>query len=66
MKSLKSAIIDWLMPPGKSLIPPLLQNIKDNHSFNHEIMGSLLCPAGVDWADREQVKFHALIPQPVA
>ncbi|KAF8200969.1 hypothetical protein BJ912DRAFT_843657 [Pholiota molesta] len=55
-KSLKSAIIDWLMPPGESLTPPLPRNVKDNRGFNHEITGSLLCPAGVDWADREQVK----------
>ncbi|KJA16430.1 hypothetical protein HYPSUDRAFT_107673, partial [Hypholoma sublateritium FD-334 SS-4] len=50
-KSLKSAIIDWLVPAGEPLIPPIARNIKIERGFNHEITGSLLCPAGVDWKD---------------
>ncbi|KJA12894.1 hypothetical protein HYPSUDRAFT_107432, partial [Hypholoma sublateritium FD-334 SS-4] len=50
-KSLKSAIIDWLVPAGEPLIPPIARNIKIERGFNHEITGSLLCPADVDWKD---------------
>ncbi|KAF8190092.1 hypothetical protein BJ912DRAFT_850336 [Pholiota molesta] len=52
-KSLKSAIIDWLSPPGQPLIPPLARNVKINRGFNHEITGALLCPAGVDWSNKD-------------
>jgi len=50
-KSLKSAIIDWLSPPGEPLRPPIARNIKIDRGFNHEVTGALLCPAGVDWSD---------------
>ncbi|KJA13492.1 hypothetical protein HYPSUDRAFT_151548, partial [Hypholoma sublateritium FD-334 SS-4] len=52
-KSLKSAIIDWLVPAGEPLIPPIARNIKIDRGFNHEITGSLLCPAGVNWKDND-------------
>lgn len=52
-KSLKSAIIDWLTPPGEPLVPPIARNVKVDRGFNHEITGALLCPAGVDWSDQE-------------
>ncbi|KJA13589.1 hypothetical protein HYPSUDRAFT_151445 [Hypholoma sublateritium FD-334 SS-4] len=52
-KSLKSAIIDWLLPAGEPLIPPIARNAKIDRGFNHERTGALLCPAGVDWSDRE-------------
>ncbi|KJA13063.1 hypothetical protein HYPSUDRAFT_151997 [Hypholoma sublateritium FD-334 SS-4] len=52
-KSLKSAIIDWLTPPGEPLIPPIARNVKINRGFNHEVTGALLCPAGVDWSNPE-------------
>ncbi|KJA21116.1 hypothetical protein HYPSUDRAFT_141196 [Hypholoma sublateritium FD-334 SS-4] len=52
-KSLKSAIIDWLTPPGEALIPPISRNVKFERGFNHEVTGALLCPAGVDWSDKE-------------
>ncbi|KAF8956821.1 hypothetical protein BDZ97DRAFT_1763403 [Flammula alnicola] len=44
-KSLKSSIIDWLLPAAR--------NMKVDRGFNHERTGALLCPAGVDWADAE-------------
>jgi hypothetical protein len=50
-KSLKSAIIDWLSPPGEPLHPPIAQNIKVDRGFNHEVTGALLCPTGMDWSD---------------
>lgn len=53
---MKSAIIDWLVPLGKPLIPPISPNIKIDRGFNHEVTGALLCPAGTDWSDTEQVK----------
>ncbi len=52
-KSLKSAIVDWLTPPGESLTPPIARNVKTGRGFHHEITGGLLCPAGVDWSDKE-------------
>jgi hypothetical protein len=52
-KSLKSAIIDWLTPPGEPLVPPIARNVKADRGFNHEVTGKLLCPAGVDWTDQE-------------
>jgi len=52
-KSLKSAIVDWLTPPGEPLVPPIARNVKADRGFNHEITGQLLCPAGVDWTDPE-------------
>ncbi|KJA19284.1 hypothetical protein HYPSUDRAFT_143937 [Hypholoma sublateritium FD-334 SS-4] len=52
-KSLKSAIVDWLLPAGEPLIPPIGRNSKIERGFNHEKTGSLLCPAGVDWNDQE-------------
>jgi len=50
-KSLKSAIIDWLSPPGEPLRPSIARNIKVDRGFNHEATGALLCPAGLDWSD---------------
>lgn len=52
-KSLKSAIVDWLMPSGEALIPPIARNVKIDRGFNHDVTGALLCPAGVDWSDHE-------------
>ncbi|KAG1873262.1 hypothetical protein C8R48DRAFT_746079 [Suillus tomentosus] len=48
-KTLKSAVLDWLVPRGQVVIPPLSRNIKSDRGFNHEITGALLCPAGLDW-----------------
>ncbi|KAG2131482.1 hypothetical protein BD769DRAFT_1627750 [Suillus cothurnatus] len=52
-KTLKSAILEWLIPRGQALIPPLSQNIKSDRGFNHEVTGALLCPAGLDWLNAE-------------
>ncbi|KAG1718646.1 hypothetical protein EDD22DRAFT_963735 [Suillus occidentalis] len=50
-KTLKSAVLEWLVPRGQVVIPPLSRNIKSDRGFNHEITGALLCPAGLDWSD---------------
>ncbi|KAG1791229.1 uncharacterized protein HD556DRAFT_1433038 [Suillus plorans] len=52
-KTLKAAVLDWLVPRGQAVIPPLSQNIKSNRGFNHEVTGALLCPAGLDWLNAE-------------
>ncbi|KAG1783331.1 hypothetical protein EV702DRAFT_959376 [Suillus placidus] len=52
-KSLKSAILDWISPKGAAIQPPLHRNSKIDRGFNHELTGSLLCPAGLDWHDAE-------------
>ena len=55
IKGLKGAIPDWITPPGQSLNPPIARNIKMDCGFNHECTGSLLCSAGMDWTNPEQV-----------
>ncbi|KAG2737573.1 hypothetical protein P692DRAFT_20761391 [Suillus brevipes Sb2] len=50
-KTLKSAVLDWISPRGEAIQPPLHRNSKIDRGFNHELTGSLLCPAGLDWGD---------------
>ncbi|KAG1843767.1 hypothetical protein F4604DRAFT_1884563 [Suillus subluteus] len=50
-KTLKSAILDWISPKGEAIQPHLHRNSKLDRGFNHELTGSLLCPAGLDWHD---------------
>ncbi|KAG1860338.1 hypothetical protein F4604DRAFT_1930222 [Suillus subluteus] len=58
-KTLKSAVLDWISPKGEAIQPPLHRNSKIDCGFNHELTGSLLCPAGLDWNDtREPVKWR--------
>ncbi|KAG1907207.1 uncharacterized protein F5891DRAFT_1230570 [Suillus fuscotomentosus] len=52
-KTLKSAILDWIAPKGAAIQPPLHRNSKIDRRFNHELTGSLLCPAGLNWNDSE-------------
>ncbi|KAG1900034.1 uncharacterized protein F5891DRAFT_1128737 [Suillus fuscotomentosus] len=51
--TLKSAILEWLVPRGQVVIPPLSRNIKSDCRFNHEVTGALFCPAGLDWSNIE-------------
>ncbi|KAG1896427.1 uncharacterized protein F5891DRAFT_1130266 [Suillus fuscotomentosus] len=51
--TLKSAVLEWLVPRGQAVIPPLSCNIKSDRGFNHEVTGALLCPAGLDWSNAE-------------
>ncbi|KAG1806688.1 uncharacterized protein HD556DRAFT_1428723 [Suillus plorans] len=48
-KTLKSAVLDWIALKGEAIQPPLHRNSKIDRRFNHELTGSLLCPAGLDW-----------------
>jgi hypothetical protein len=52
-KSLKGPILDWVVPRGQFIQPPLARNIKTDRGFHHECTGSHLCPAGMDWSDPE-------------
>ncbi|KAG1851802.1 hypothetical protein C8R48DRAFT_749959 [Suillus tomentosus] len=52
-KTLKAAVLEWLVPRGQAVIPPLSRNIKSDRGFNHEVTGALLCPAGLDWLNAE-------------
>jgi hypothetical protein len=52
-KSLKGSILDWIVPRGQSVQPPLARNIKTDRGFHHEHTGRLLCPVGIDWSDSE-------------
>ncbi|KAG2030863.1 hypothetical protein BDR03DRAFT_936543 [Suillus americanus] len=50
-KTLKSTVLEWLVPRGQVVILPLSQNIKSDRGFNHEVTSALLCPAGLDWSN---------------
>ena len=50
-KSPKGVVLDWITPQDITLNPSLSHNIKTNHGFHHPVMGSLLCPASLDWND---------------
>jgi hypothetical protein len=52
-KSMKGAVLEWIVPRGQALNPPLARNVKMDRGFHHERTGSLLCPAGMDWSDPE-------------
>lgn len=52
-KGLKGAILDWIVPHGQSLHPPIARNVKIDRGFHHERTGALLCPADMDWTDLE-------------
>jgi hypothetical protein len=52
-KGMKSVIIDWIMPSGQALLPPLNCRTKFECGFHHKVTGSLLCPAGVNWGNLE-------------
>ncbi|KJA19648.1 hypothetical protein HYPSUDRAFT_143474 [Hypholoma sublateritium FD-334 SS-4] len=53
IKTLKSAILDWLIAPGDTLYPSISANVKANCGFRHEATGALLCPVGIDWNNLE-------------
>ncbi|KIM57863.1 hypothetical protein SCLCIDRAFT_28496 [Scleroderma citrinum Foug A] len=54
-KGMKAAVIDWITPKGQSLNPHILCNVKAGCGFIHKRTGALLCPAGLDWANTEQL-----------
>jgi hypothetical protein len=54
-KGLKGPILDWIVPLGQTLNPPLVRNVKMDRGFNHERTGALLCPTGMDWSDPEYI-----------
>ena len=54
-KGLKGSILDWIVPLGQTLNPPLACNIKMDCGFNHEHTGTLLCPTVMDWSDPEYI-----------
>jgi hypothetical protein len=54
-KGLKGSILEWIVPLGQTLSPPLSRNVKTDRGFQHERTGALLCPTGLDWSDQEYV-----------
>ncbi|KAH6902506.1 hypothetical protein BKA70DRAFT_1112837 [Coprinopsis sp. MPI-PUGE-AT-0042] len=52
-KTLKGAVLDWIIPPGQPLNPPLSRNVKMDRGFSHPRTGQLLCPAELDWNQKE-------------
>ncbi|KAH6871255.1 hypothetical protein BKA70DRAFT_1379457 [Coprinopsis sp. MPI-PUGE-AT-0042] len=64
-RALKSAVVDWITPPGGVLVPPLQRNIKTDRGFHHQRTGELLCPATMNWGDpiiREKLRVGELVP----
>ncbi|KAJ3525548.1 hypothetical protein NMY22_g10525 [Coprinellus aureogranulatus] len=49
VKSLKSAVIDWITPAGGVLTPNIPRNNKDARGFFHDVTGRYLCPTDYDW-----------------
>ena len=64
-KALKSAIIDFIKPPGHNLEPYLARNVRTGRGFHHPVTGRYLCPVGMDWSDPEYVNMslYYSIPQ---
>ena len=60
-KGLKGPILDWIVPLGQTLNPPLARNVKTDRGFNHECTGALLCPTGMHWSDPEYI-YRLLVP----
>jgi hypothetical protein len=56
-KSLKGPILDWIVPEGGTLNPPIARNNKTNRGFNHDQIGALMCPVDYDWSNLEYVFF---------
>ena len=62
-KGLKGVVLDWILPRDgdtRNLLPmqppkPLTRNVKTNRGFHHPVTGALLCPAGLNYQDAEQV-----------
>ncbi|KAG6905071.1 hypothetical protein DXG01_005285 [Tephrocybe rancida] len=52
-KGMKAAIVDWITPTDGHLTPPIHRRSKTNRGFHHQATGSLLCPAGLDWTDKD-------------
>lgn len=52
-KSLKGAVLGWIVVRGQGLSPPLARNVKTDRGFHHEQTGACLCPAGLDWSNLE-------------
>ncbi|KAH6871948.1 hypothetical protein BKA70DRAFT_1130358 [Coprinopsis sp. MPI-PUGE-AT-0042] len=64
-KSLKSVIIDWIMPLNEVLLPLLQRNVKTDRGFYHPRTGELLCPVNLDWSDpkvRDQLRSGEVVP----
>ena len=59
-KSLKGPILDWIVPVGQSLHPPLTHNVKMDCGFHHKHTGALLCP--VRWNGQILSQFSAVFP----
>jgi hypothetical protein len=54
---MKGPILDWIVPLGSSLNPPIARNNKSERGFNHEQIGVLLCPIDYDWSNAEYVSY---------
>ena len=52
-KSMKGAVLDWIVPRHVPLNPPIARNVKTNCGYQHFVTGGLLCPAGLNWHDPE-------------
>ena len=52
-KGPKGMVLDWITKRGLALNPSFSQNVKTNRGFHHPVTERFLCPAGLNWEDRE-------------
>ncbi|KAJ3529264.1 hypothetical protein NMY22_g9063 [Coprinellus aureogranulatus] len=64
VKTLKSAVVDWITPEGGSLKPTINRNSKNGRGFQHQVTGRYLCPTDYNWDDeniRRQLRSGQLV-----
>ena len=60
--TLKSSVTNWLNERQPSPFPLLLVEDKHDQGFNHDLTGSLLCPADFNWLDVPYTPLPFLFP----
>lgn len=60
-KGLKGVILDWITPPGQSLVPPIARNVKIDRGFNHKPFCVLPDSIGLTQSEFSQISFHCCI-----
>lgn len=60
--TLKSSVANWLNERQPSPFPLLLVEDKHDRGFNHDLTGSLLCPADFNWLDAPYTPLPFLFP----
>lgn len=62
--SLKGVVIDWINAEpynASTTAHPLARNSKTTRGYNNPVIGALLCPTDLDWANPVSVSFYSCI-----